>query len=154
MANFSKSNVPQFSVEVYQNEFLPEGGREVNGIITVTSTGGGTTGGVPLAGASGPGRATGVSVCGSVHADPSPFSGGEDRGPGTGDPGQAPADLVDHGGGQRRQRCLAGVDPYRDPQAVQYPLGAGDRFGVGALPCRCPQLGAQPVAHDRLLDRG
>ncbi|MGQ4488498.1 VWA domain-containing protein [Streptomyces sp. SAS_281] len=57
MANFSKSNVPQFSVEVYQNEFLPEGGREVNGIITVTSTGGGTTGGVPL-----PGRAAGAAV--------------------------------------------------------------------------------------------
>ncbi|MFD9498768.1 VWA domain-containing protein [Streptomyces sp. NPDC060035] len=52
MANFSKSNVPQFSVEVYQNEYLPEGGREVNAIVTVTSTGGGTTGGVPLTGAS------------------------------------------------------------------------------------------------------
>lgn len=25
MANFSKSHVPQFSVEVYQNEYLPEG---------------------------------------------------------------------------------------------------------------------------------
>ncbi|MDF6021098.1 VWA domain-containing protein [Streptomyces sp. JH34] len=49
MANFSKSNVPQFSVEVYQNEYLPEGGRDVNAIVTVTSTGGGTTGGVPLA---------------------------------------------------------------------------------------------------------
>jgi hypothetical protein len=48
MANFSKSNVPQFSVEVYQNAFLPEGGREVNAIVTVTSTGGGTTGGMPL----------------------------------------------------------------------------------------------------------
>lgn len=46
MANFSKSHVPQFSVEVYQNAYLPEGGREVNAIITVTSTGGGTTGGV------------------------------------------------------------------------------------------------------------
>ncbi|MGW6398933.1 vWA domain-containing protein [Streptomyces sp. NPDC055134] len=41
MAKFSKSNVPQFSVDVYQNEFLPEGGREVNAIVTVTSTGGG-----------------------------------------------------------------------------------------------------------------
>ncbi|WP_326630297.1 VWA domain-containing protein [Streptomyces sp. NBC_01761] len=51
MANFSKSNVPQFSVEVYQNEYLPEGGREVNAIVTVTSTGGGTTGGIPLTGA-------------------------------------------------------------------------------------------------------
>lgn len=52
MANFSKSTVPQFSVEVYQNEYLPEGGREVNAIVTVTSTGGGTTGRVPLTGAS------------------------------------------------------------------------------------------------------
>ncbi|NEB81974.1 VWA domain-containing protein [Streptomyces sp. SID14478] len=49
MANFSKSSVPQFSVEVYQNEFLPEGGREVNAIVTVTSTGGGTVGGAVAA---------------------------------------------------------------------------------------------------------
>jgi hypothetical protein len=48
MANFSKSNVPQFSVDVYQNEYLPEGGREVNAIVTVTSTGGGTSGGIAL----------------------------------------------------------------------------------------------------------
>ncbi|MFF8843006.1 VWA domain-containing protein [Streptomyces sp. NPDC015127] len=62
MAVFSKSQVPQFSVDVYQNEYLPEGGREVNAIVTVTSTGGGTTGGVTLPGAtpapsSVPGRA-------------------------------------------------------------------------------------------------
>ncbi|MFC3577628.1 VWA domain-containing protein [Streptomyces yaanensis] len=44
MANFSKSNVPQFSMDVYQNEYLPEGGREVNAIVTVTATGGGTMG--------------------------------------------------------------------------------------------------------------
>ncbi|MEV0369283.1 VWA domain-containing protein [Streptomyces sp. NPDC050636] len=48
MANFSKSNVPRFSAEVYQNAYLPEGGREVNAIVTVTATGGGTTGGRPL----------------------------------------------------------------------------------------------------------
>ncbi|TJZ55857.1 VWA domain-containing protein [Streptomyces piniterrae] len=48
MANFSKSHVPRFSAEVYQNEYLPEGGREVNAIVTVTATGGGTTGGRPL----------------------------------------------------------------------------------------------------------
>ncbi|MFD3523663.1 VWA domain-containing protein [Streptomyces sp. NPDC058653] len=67
MANFSKSTVPQFSVEVYQNEYLPEGGREVNAIVTVTSTGGGTTGGVPLTGASprgtsAPGQGPGAAV--------------------------------------------------------------------------------------------
>ncbi|MFE7841364.1 VWA domain-containing protein [Streptomyces sp. NPDC057474] len=49
MANFSKSNVPQFSVEVYQNEYLPDGGREVNAIVTVSATGGGTIGGAVAA---------------------------------------------------------------------------------------------------------
>jgi len=49
MAVFSKSNVPQFAVDIYQNEYLPEGGREVNAIVTVTATGGGTLGGLPLA---------------------------------------------------------------------------------------------------------
>ncbi|MFF3919080.1 VWA domain-containing protein [Streptomyces sp. NPDC001852] len=44
MANFAKSHVPQFSMDVYQNEYLPEGGREVNAIVTVTATGGGTVG--------------------------------------------------------------------------------------------------------------
>ncbi|MFI8822454.1 VWA domain-containing protein [Streptomyces sp. NPDC053431] len=44
MANFSKPTGPQFSVDVYQNEYLPEGGRDVNAIVTVTSTGGGTAG--------------------------------------------------------------------------------------------------------------
>src|SRR5690349_11252650 len=49
MAIFSKSNVPQFSVDVYQNEYLPEGGREVNAVVTVTATGGGTIGGAVAA---------------------------------------------------------------------------------------------------------
>ncbi|MEU1704082.1 VWA domain-containing protein [Streptomyces sp. NPDC005706] len=49
MANFAKPNVPQFSVDVYQNEYLPEGGREVNAIVTVTATGGGTVGGAVAA---------------------------------------------------------------------------------------------------------
>ncbi|PZG84639.1 hypothetical protein C1I97_33985 [Streptomyces sp. NTH33] len=49
MANFSKSSVPRFSVDVYQNEYLPEGGREVNAIVTVTATGGGTVGGAVAA---------------------------------------------------------------------------------------------------------
>ncbi|MFI7240662.1 vWA domain-containing protein [Streptomyces qinglanensis] len=48
MANFAKSNAPRFSVDVYQNAYLPEGAREVNAVVTVTSTGGGTTGGMPL----------------------------------------------------------------------------------------------------------
>ncbi|MFF0432087.1 VWA domain-containing protein [Streptomyces sp. NPDC004327] len=54
MANFSKPTGPQFSVDVYQNEFLPEGGRDVNAIVTVTATGGGTVAaGLPRAAAGG-----------------------------------------------------------------------------------------------------
>lgn len=37
---------PRFTAEVYQNEYLPEGGREVNAVVTVSSTGGGTAGGL------------------------------------------------------------------------------------------------------------
>ncbi|WP_413799303.1 vWA domain-containing protein [Streptomyces iranensis] len=72
MAHFSTPDAPRFSVEVYQNEYLPEGGREVNAIITVTSAGGGATAGPPIPahggyedapgahdGASGPGSASG-----------------------------------------------------------------------------------------------
>ncbi|KOV93227.1 MULTISPECIES: VWA domain-containing protein [unclassified Streptomyces] len=55
MANFAKSNVPRFSVDVYQNEYLPEGGSEVNAIVTVTATGGGTVGGAVTAPVHAPG---------------------------------------------------------------------------------------------------
>ncbi|MFJ7203016.1 VWA domain-containing protein [Streptomyces sp. NPDC098789] len=40
MANFAKPSAPRFTVEVYQNEFLPVGGHDVHAIVTVTSTGG------------------------------------------------------------------------------------------------------------------
>ncbi|MFJ9714175.1 VWA domain-containing protein [Streptomyces sp. NPDC101234] len=63
MANFSKSNVPQFSVDVYQNEYLPDGGREVNAIVTVTATGGGTVGtAVGTSYAPGQGPSAGVAI--------------------------------------------------------------------------------------------
>ncbi|MEU6368343.1 VWA domain-containing protein [Streptomyces sp. NPDC046931] len=63
MANFSKSNVPQFSVDVYQNEYLPEGGREVNAIVTVTATGGGTApGAAPRAYAAEQGPSAAVAI--------------------------------------------------------------------------------------------
>ncbi|MFI0896813.1 VWA domain-containing protein [Streptomyces sp. NPDC020983] len=63
MAILSKPNVPQFTVDVYQNEYLPDGGREVNAVVTVTSTGGGTTGGHPLPGSSAAsGRAANAAV--------------------------------------------------------------------------------------------
>ncbi len=65
MANFSKSNAPQFAVDVYQNEYLPEGGREVNAIVTVTATGGGTVGsavGAPHLYSSGQGPSAAVAL--------------------------------------------------------------------------------------------
>ncbi|MFF0778735.1 VWA domain-containing protein [Streptomyces sp. NPDC003720] len=67
MANFAKPSVPQFSVDVYQNEYLPEGGREVNAIVTVTATGGGTVGGAvtaphPYPAGQGPSAAVAVMV--------------------------------------------------------------------------------------------
>ncbi|MEV6961240.1 VWA domain-containing protein [Streptomyces sp. NPDC051207] len=65
MASFSKPKVPQFSVDVYQNEHLPEGGREVNAVVTVTATGGGTVGGAvtaPHLYASGQGPSAAVAI--------------------------------------------------------------------------------------------
>src|SRR2546430_17296771 len=67
MANFSKSSVPQFSMDVYQNEYLPEGGREVSAIVTVTATGGGTVGSAVAAPdlyAPGQGPSAGVAIMG------------------------------------------------------------------------------------------
>ncbi|MFR9796203.1 vWA domain-containing protein [Streptomyces sp. MS06] len=67
MANFSKSHVPQFAVDVYQNEYLPEGSGEVDAIVTVTATGGGTVGSAvaaaqPYAPGRGPSAAVAVMV--------------------------------------------------------------------------------------------
>ncbi|MBP0461048.1 VWA domain-containing protein [Streptomyces montanisoli] len=60
MANFSKSTVPRFGVDVYQNEYLAEGAQEVNAIVTVTSTGGGTGGTAGSGGAGGSGGTRGA----------------------------------------------------------------------------------------------
>ncbi|MEU5386584.1 vWA domain-containing protein [Kitasatospora cineracea] len=53
MASLSKPDAPRFDVDVFQNEYLAQGSREVNAIVTVTATGGGTSGGRPI-GAPGP----------------------------------------------------------------------------------------------------
>ncbi|RKE21596.1 VWA domain-containing protein [Streptomyces sp. TLI_171] len=60
MASLSKPDAPRFDVDVFQNEYLAQGAREVNAIVTVTATGGGTSGGRPLTSAAtapGPGAA-------------------------------------------------------------------------------------------------
>jgi hypothetical protein len=61
------SAVPDFQLEVYQNEFLPEGAREVNAIVTVTAAGGTEGGGavsVPAA------EVIIVDCSGSMHVPP------------------------------------------------------------------------------------
>ncbi|MEU9476617.1 VWA domain-containing protein [Streptomyces sp. NPDC048191] len=83
MANFAKSYVPQFSMDVYQNEYLPEGGREVNAIVTVTATGGGTTGGAAApvyAQGRGPSAAVAIMVdcSGSMDYPPDKMRGARD----------------------------------------------------------------------------
>ncbi|MFJ6655816.1 VWA domain-containing protein [Streptomyces sp. NPDC091377] len=85
MANFSKSHVPQFSVDVYQNEFLPEGGREVSAIVTVTATGGGTVGSAAAAPhlyapGEGPSAAVAIMVdcSGSMDYPPAKMRGARD----------------------------------------------------------------------------
>ncbi|GHH11966.1 vWA domain-containing protein [Streptomyces rubradiris] len=76
MANFAKPDVPRFSVDVYQNEYLPEGGSQVDAIVTVTATGGGTLGGALTA----PGRpsaavAVMVDCSGSMDYPPAKMRG-------------------------------------------------------------------------------
>ncbi|MGW4649701.1 vWA domain-containing protein [Kitasatospora sp. NPDC004289] len=69
MAVLSRSE-PSFSVDVFQNEYLAEGAREVNAIVTVTATGGGTTGGRPVSrdAAEGAGGAGGSGGAGGAQA--------------------------------------------------------------------------------------
>ncbi|WP_181798304.1 VWA domain-containing protein [Streptomyces sp. WELS2] len=76
MANFAKPDVPRFSVDVYQNEYLPEGGSQVDAIVTVTATGGGILGGADSA----PGRpsaavAVMVDCSGSMDYPPAKMRG-------------------------------------------------------------------------------
>lgn len=61
MAVLSRSH-PSFSVDIFQNEYLAEGAREVNAVITVTATGGGTSGGRPLPAAEGTAAAVVIMV--------------------------------------------------------------------------------------------
>src|SRR5258707_11293538 len=49
-----------FHLECFQNEYLPEGAREVNAVVTVTASGGSTA--VGLADGAGPGGGSSVEV--------------------------------------------------------------------------------------------
>jgi hypothetical protein len=73
IASFSKASPPRFTVGVFHNEHLPEGGREVDAIVTVTATGGGTVtlASYPFRAASGPGAGVVIMVnCSGSMAHP------------------------------------------------------------------------------------
>jgi hypothetical protein len=57
-----------FQLEVYQNEYLPEGAREVNAIVTITASGGTKT--VPGAGGESAAEVIIVDCSGSMHVPP------------------------------------------------------------------------------------
>ena len=59
---------PDFTVDIYQNEYLPEGGRDVNAVITVATTG--TASAAPAPGASSA-EIIIVDCSGSMNAPPS-----------------------------------------------------------------------------------
>ncbi|MBW5485709.1 vWA domain-containing protein [Streptomyces bambusae] len=79
MANFAKPSAPRFTVEVYQNAFLPVGGRDVHAIVSVTSTGGGTTRAAAPGGSGGTGGTAAVVVMvdcsGSMQYPPAKMQG-------------------------------------------------------------------------------
>jgi hypothetical protein len=68
MAILAKPDTPRFAVDVYQNAYLPEGAGEVNAVVTVTATGGGTraggevTGGGPAGGGAAAGGGADAAV--------------------------------------------------------------------------------------------
>ena len=59
---------PDFTVDIYQNEYLPEGGRDVNAVVTVATTG--TASAAPAPGA-GSAEIIIVDCSGSMNAPPS-----------------------------------------------------------------------------------
>ncbi|NEY36748.1 VWA domain-containing protein [Streptomyces sp. PRKS01-65] len=60
--DFPEPNVPRFAVDVHQNAYLPEGGRVVDAIVTVTATGGAPGGAVPGPHRSAPGPGPSAAV--------------------------------------------------------------------------------------------
>ncbi|MFF2776910.1 VWA domain-containing protein [Streptomyces sp. NPDC058052] len=78
MANFAKPSVPQFSVDVYQNEYLPAGGRDVDAVVTVTATGGGTSGARGVTAGGPAGVVIMVDCSGSMDYPPTKMAGARD----------------------------------------------------------------------------
>ncbi|MFF3762957.1 VWA domain-containing protein [Streptomyces sp. NPDC001922] len=110
MADFPQQSEPRFSVEVYQNEHLPEGGREVHAVVTVTSAG---DGGGPSAGAPSPGAGPDAAVVVMVDC--------------SGSMGHAPGKLRG-----AREATAAAIDALRD--GVRFAVIAGTHTARPVFP--------------------
>jgi hypothetical protein len=62
MASPSTPNAPHFTVDIFQNEYLAEGTREVNAIVTVAATGSGVDGRPQTTAGSGPDAAVVIMI--------------------------------------------------------------------------------------------
>ncbi|CAM5660334.1 hypothetical protein SANTM175S_03295 [Streptomyces antimycoticus] len=139
MAHFSTPDAPRFSVEVYQNEYLPEGGHEVNAIITVTSSGGGAAaGGPPI-----PAPAAAPDVYDGIPATYDGVPGAYDGGsvPGGAAARAAVVIMVDCSGSMdypptkmrhAREATAAAIDTVRD--GVAFSVVAGTHKAVEVFP--------------------
>lgn len=130
MADLSKPRVPRFSVDVYQNEYLPEGAGEVNAIVTVTATGGGTLGGT-----------SGGGVGEAVSAPHLWSPAGAPTGSGAGRPDAAVAVMVDCSGSMdypsakmrnAREATAAAIDTLRD--GVRFAVIGGTHVATEIYP--------------------
>jgi hypothetical protein len=111
MASFSTASPARFTVGVHQNEHLPEGGREVDAIVTVTATADATAtpAPYPFRAASGPGAAVVIMVdCSGSMAHP---------------PGKMRA---------AREATAAAIDTLRD--GVRFAVVAGTHRATQAYP--------------------
>ncbi|GAA3364857.1 VWA domain-containing protein [Streptomyces antimycoticus] len=163
MAHFSTPDAPRFSVEVYQNEYLPEGGHEVNAIITVTSSGGGAAGGPPIpAPAAAPDVYDGVP--GAYNGVPGAYDGFPGAHDGGGVPGGAAARaavviMVDCSGSMdypptkmrhAREATAAAIDTVRD--GVAFSVVAGTHKAVEVFPGNGQLAIADPLTRAQAKD--
>lgn len=108
------SEQADFRVDVYQNEYLPEGGRQVDAIVTVSASGGGPAGAGGVAGAGGGPRAAQVIIIdtsGSMTYPPTKLAAAK----------QATAVAIDTLRDDVPFAVVAGTDTAR----VVYPTGGG-----------------------------
>jgi VWA domain-containing protein len=110
---------PDFQVEVYQNEFLPQGAAEVNAIVTVTSTGSGS---VSVSSSSQPAaEVIIIDTSGSMHHPPTKLSAA-------------------------KRATAAAIDALRD--GVNFAVVAGTDIAELVYPPKLSMRGASMISRD------